>query len=244
MSDMPEEERRILIATKFSEELAPLIPLHEYLGLEEDDPLITNADLKALNIQLLQQSRDYSDNEMAADTYLNWIVHLTTGGQLGFSPDAAGQERLDFMNEIIDERIRNAVFYNAVDDPHVERFLKERGVLLSVAGSGVVDTWNDDGVLVRSGPSKSADFVKHLTDGSAVTLLARTQYVDDEGFYWNAIDDSGIYWVRYDLVTEDWDDDIPMLSQEQASATFNPGRPYEETAGWIREFVRFLLARR
>jgi len=245
MPNMPKEERRILITTEFSEDLRPLIPLHEYLELEPDDPLITTTGLKSMYVQLLQQSRDYSDNEIAADTYLNYIVHLTTRGQLGFSPDAAGQERLNFMNDNMDKWIRNAIFYNAADDPHVKRFLEERGVLLPDVGSGIVDTNNNEGAILRSGPSVDADFVKHLPEGRSVTLLARTEFVDDEDHHWNAIEDfNGVYWMRYDLVTENWDDDIPYLSRDEASATFNPGRPYEETAGWFSELVEFLLARR
>ncbi len=238
-----------LVPTDFQEDLhpRPLMPLHEYLGLEADDPLITETDLDPMDIQLLQHSREYSNNEIAADTYLNWIVHMTTDGDLGFSPDSvdpAGQERLDFMNESIDERIRNAIFYNAADDPHVERFLKERGALLSIAGSGTVETEDDVGAVVRSGPSKTAEIVRSLGEGSAVTLLARTQDFGDDNYHWNAVEDSGVYWMGYDVVTENWSGDMLILSKEQASATFNPGRPYEETAEWFRELVRFLLARR
>ncbi|MCY4073045.1 MAG: hypothetical protein OXG60_17260 [Chloroflexi bacterium] len=233
-----------LAPTKHTDDMHRLIPLHEYLELEPDDPLITTTGLKSMYVQLLQQSRDYSNNEIAADTYLNYIVHLTTRGQLGFSPDAAGQERLNFMNDNMDKWIRNAIFYNAADDPHVKRFLEERGVLLPDVGTGIVDTNNNEGAILRSGPSEDAEFVKYLAENSAVTLLARTQYVDDKGFHWNAIEDSGVYWTRYDLVTENWDDDIPYLSRDEVSATFNPGRPYEETAGWFREFVRYLLTRR
>lgn len=240
-----------LIATDFTEDLRPLMPLHEYMSsegddrLEADDPLFTTTGLDPMDVQPLQHSRDYDNNEIAADSYLNWIVHLTTGGKFGFSPDAVGQDRLDFMNENIDKWIRNAIYYNARrDDPHAERFLREREILLPVAGSGVVDTWDDEGAIVRSGPSLSAEEVDFLKEGSAVTLLARTQDVDDPKYYWNAVEDSGVYWIRFDLVNENWDRDIPILSNEQASGTFNPERSYEDTANWFREFVSFLLARR
>ena len=215
------------------------------IRLEADDPLFTTTGLDPMDVQLLQHSRVYDNNEIAADSYLNWIVHLTTDGKFGFSPDAVGQDRLELMNENIDKWIRNAIYYNALrDDPLAENFLKEREILLPIAGSGVVDTWNDKGAIVRSGPSRSAEAVDFLKEGSVITLLARTQDVDNPKYYWNAFEDSGVYWMGFDVVDETWDRDIPILSQKQASGTFNPERSYEDTAEWFREFVSLLLARR
>ena len=227
-----------LITTDFTEDLRPLMPLHEYMSLEADDPLFTTTGLDPMDVQLLQHSRVYDNNEIAADSYLNWIVHLTNDGKFGFSPDAVGQDRLELMNENIDKWIRNAIYYNA-DDPRAVSFLKEREILLPIAGSGTVLVNPDITATVRSGPSTSTNVIDRLERGREVDLYGDT--VARDGYIWDAVGIAGVSWMRSDLLRETWSNKRRFTEQE-ANALFNYTSPYEDTAEWFPEFVSFLLA--
>jgi len=170
---------------------------------------------------------------------LNWFYHQSTGGLYGFTPDQAGLNWQQFMDQNMDVAIRNAIVHNALDDPNVMRFFAEEDMLPPVIGIGTIEPKR--GAVVRSIPSDKGKKIAYLQKGTEVILYGRTKDDNDDAVHlWNAVGINGVNWVRYDLVDETWFADDRSITKQEASFDFDPNSPFEETERWFLQLAAML----
>ena len=230
----------------------PLPQVYQDIGAPSPDHFIFDkAPHIATQIQSLQQSLETYDpaddlyyrldgrNEVTADAVLNWFYHQSTGGVYGFTPDQAGLNWQQFMDQNMDVAIRNAVVYNAFDDLNVKRFFAEEEMLPPVIGIGTIEP--EIGAVVRSIPSDKGKIIANLQKGTKVILHGRTQDDDDDRVHlWNAVGINGVNWVRYDLVDETWSTNDRSITKQEASFDFDLDSPYEIAEQWFLRLAAML----
>ena len=223
-----------------SQSLQPANPLHHDLGLRYNDKLFKNAKaFRQDQVQLLQQSWEYTKNEFTADAFLNWVFHRNTGGAIGFTDSSEGEDWQTFMNDNMDEWIRNAVVHNALKDEENIEFFAERGMLPPIVGTGTIPS--ELGSNVRDIPSIAGKRVAVLGKGQEVLIFGRTEVAADPEDWIAVLVKGDIQWLREDVIDMPDGvnvDDLPVLD-EGVAFEFDPESPFEKTT-WFRQLVRHL----
>lgn len=223
---------------KFRPWMEGIRPLHDILGLDEDDKLFRGVTLTVDQILLLRQSWAEDDtNEITADATLNWVFHRNTMRALGYTDDDEGKAWQKFMNDNMDVWTRNATVHNALQDEENIEFFPVRGMLPQVEATGTIAP--DRGSKVRNIPSTAGRHVTTLSVGEEVLIFGRTEVTNDP-FDWIAVLVKGdIRWIREDLIDLPDGvnaDDLPVLDDD-VGFEFDPNSPFEETT-WFSQLVR------
>ena len=170
------ETRPKTVVTFDEEWMEDVMPLHDIIGLDKGDKLFSGVKLTVDQILRLRQSWAEGDtNEITADAFLNWVFHRNTGGAIGFMDYEKGQEWQKFMNDNMDEWIRNAVVHNALRENSNIAFFVESGVLPHFAGFTTVAR---AGVNVRTEPTTAEGddtVVRSLSKGDEVAVIGQTE---------------------------------------------------------------------
>ncbi len=137
-------------------------------------------------VQSLQQSPETDDsvanwvdvdgrNEVTADSIVNWVKHLITGGIFGFTNDEAGLNWKRIMGTHMDEVIRNAIAQNMlpndgpIDVSHLSGYPRIYGLATVQA---------EVGLNARSTPvylEDGSNIVTKLRDGQRLAILGRSE---------------------------------------------------------------------
>ncbi len=161
-----------------SQSLDLVNPLHYDLDLEYNDKLFDNAsEFSQDQVQLLQQSWEYTTNEFTADAFLNWVYHRNTGGTIGFTDDAAGDDWREFMDLNMRTWIRNAVVYSALRENSNLPFFLEHNRIRGFVGMATVGNFSR-GAIVRNEPSTAGEntsVVGTLTAGDEVAVIGQAK---------------------------------------------------------------------
>ena len=215
------DDRNKLVIHSSSLELVN--PLHDDLGLEKHDKLFDNAMLFSQDqVQLLQQSWEYTKNEFTADAFLNWVYHRNTMGVFGFTDTAEGEKWQKFVNDNMEAWIQNAIGYNAWRRGVVSS-LAEEGLISPIAGTGTVGNFDpgDKSFRVRPTPSLDEDPLTTLSRGEEVLVLGESE-PDGDGKRWIAVWVNGVHWIREDLINVTWSDQRPEkpMTEEESEQWF------------------------
>ena len=220
------DDRNKLVIHSSSLELVN--PLHDDLGLEEHDKLFDNAmSFSQDQVQLLQQSWEYTKNEFTADAFLNWVYHRNTMGVFGFTDTAEGEKWQKFVNDNNDNMeawIQNAIGYNAWRRGVVSS-LAEEGLISPIAGTGTVGSSNPKDKYFNVRPTHSIsideDPVTTLSRGEEVLVLGESE-PDGDGKRWIAVWVNGVHWIREDLINVTWSDQRPEkpMTEEESEQWF------------------------
>lgn len=233
---------------------APLPQVFQEIGAPSPNHFIfDNAPHIATQIQSLQQSLEIVDpddvpydrqvgrNEITADAVLNWFYHQSTGGLYGFTPDPAGLNWLQFMDQNMDVAIRNAVVYNALrDNSHIPFFVAQ-GKLPHFAGFART---NSTGVNVRTEPSIAGGkntVIRSLKLDQAVAVIGQT-LGGDNGFdkNWTAIIWNGRKrWVASYLLTTT-ENQPAQVSQDDPFFDFEPDSAADKEWALFFDLARYL----
>ena len=167
--------------------------LFDVLGLTEDDGLLTDTDLEGAYLTLrLQQSWVEGDtNEYTADGFLNEVFDRNTGGEIGFTDDAAGEDWRKFMDRNMLTWIRNAVVYSALRENSNLPFFLEHNRIRGFVGMATVGDY-PDGVVVRTVPStagRESTAAGELMSGDEVAVIGQGvgRIGDDPDGFWTAV---------------------------------------------------------
>ena len=204
----------------------------------------------ATQIQSLQQSLEVYDpddvpydrlvgrNEITADAVLNWFYHQSTGGLYGFTPDQAGLNWQQFMDDTMDEAIRNAVVYNALrDNSHIPFFVEEKTLPHFAGFTSGKDNW----INVRTGPSTDNPAIHSLKLDEQVAVIGQTVgEFNGKDNNWTAIIWNGRKrWVASYLLTP-MENEPAQVGQDDPFFDFDPGSSAEEEWDLFFDLARYL----
>ena len=232
----------------------PLPQVFQEIGAPSPDHFIFDkAPHIATQIQSLQQSLETSDpaddlyyrllgrNEVTADAVLNWFYHQSTGGVYGYTPDQAGLNWQQFMDQNMDVAIRNAVVYNALrDNSHIPFFVVEK-TLPHFAG---FTRTKAAGVNVRTEPSTAGGkntVIRSLKLGDEVAVIGQTEGgFNGKDNNWTAIIWNGRKrWVASHLLTT-MQNEPAQVGKDDPFFDFEPSSPAVEEWNLFFDLARYL----